>query len=232
MDVAFHDHLLRTGLPIEKREHCGKDCLLNKEKYRELCVAHCGAGGIVDQEIIHHQNGYHMSCPFGKQKVAVPLHEDNALNGVLFAVSARDEAFLPEELDKALEILLIMRSHLQKNMKDKVEQACDPRMKAVLDYLEKESQNNVSLSSLAQHLNLSESRTSSWVSKSFKQTFSQLLLDNRLNKAAHALRNGDESILSIALRFRFCDQAHFSNKFKQRFGLSPLRYRKEARESD
>jgi len=47
----------------------------------------------------------------------------------------------------------------------------------------------------------------------------------RLDTAKHRLRNGDESLRSIALDLGFHDEFHFSHQFKTHVGQSPRAYR-------
>ena len=54
-----------------------------------------------------------------------------------------------------------------------------------------------------------------------------LMLRERLVKAAHALTSGNETVYNIAAENGFKDQFYFSRIFKKYYRLSPLQYRKE-----
>jgi AraC-like DNA-binding protein len=59
-------------------------------------------------------------------------------------------------------------------------------------------------------------------------TFSALVREERLARAARLLRAPEFRALTvteIALRVGFCDAAHFSRCFRQRYGRSPLQFR-------
>jgi AraC family transcriptional regulator len=52
----------------------------------------------------------------------------------------------------------------------------------------------------------------------------------RLTWAAGRLTDSDDTIAQIALQAGFFDQSHFTRTFKSQFGLTPLAYRKAARQ--
>ncbi|HEX8551326.1 MAG TPA: AraC family transcriptional regulator [Abditibacteriaceae bacterium] len=57
-------------------------------------------------------------------------------------------------------------------------------------------------------------------------TPAQYVLERRLSVAAQQLLFSVETIEAIAAATGFCDRFHFSRAFKQRFGTSPVSYRK------
>jgi transcriptional regulator GlxA family with amidase domain len=52
----------------------------------------------------------------------------------------------------------------------------------------------------------------------------------RLTWAAGRLTDSDDGIAQIALDAGFYDQSHFTRTFKRHFGLTPLAYRRAARQ--
>ncbi|HKB29479.1 MAG TPA: AraC family transcriptional regulator [Streptosporangiaceae bacterium] len=52
----------------------------------------------------------------------------------------------------------------------------------------------------------------------------------RLDGAARRLAGSDDAIAEIAVRAGFFDQSHFTRVFKRQFGLTPLAYRRAARQ--
>ncbi|MEI6169332.1 MAG: AraC family transcriptional regulator [bacterium] len=53
------------------------------------------------------------------------------------------------------------------------------------------------------------------------------LMQRRIEEARLLLRHSAFSVKEIASRFNFSDQYYFSNYFKRKTGLSPLKYKKE-----
>jgi len=59
-------------------------------------------------------------------------------------------------------------------------------------------------------------------------SFSQWVRNERLGRARRALASpsfAGESVTELAARFGFCDAAHFSRSFKEKYGCSPKRFR-------
>ena len=55
----------------------------------------------------------------------------------------------------------------------------------------------------------------------------QFLGRSRIDAACRLLRSGGETLAEIALELGYCDQSAFTSQFRQRMGITPLRYRRE-----
>lgn len=101
----------------------------------------------------------------------------------------------------------------------------------LLDYIEKNYQNNISLSELAEHKYF---MNSSYLSRLFKnevgQTFSKYLMEFRLRKAANLLENGLLKINDVAMLAGYNDVSHFIQYFKKIYGCTPEEYRRKKME--
>jgi AraC family transcriptional regulator len=53
------------------------------------------------------------------------------------------------------------------------------------------------------------------------------ILNRRMSAAAQRLRQGDETVLAVALACGFSDLSEFSRRFRSRFGLSPAAFRRK-----
>jgi AraC family transcriptional regulator, exoenzyme S synthesis regulatory protein ExsA len=86
---------------------------------------------------------------------------------------------------------------------------------------------NLSLTEFAQFSN----RSLATFKREFKRIFNippaQWLLQKRLDYAVVLLTNTEKSIADIAAESGFVSNAHFSRTFSQKFGVSPLHYRKQ-----
>ncbi len=63
-----------------------------------------------------------------------------------------------------------------------------------------------------------------------QQSLAKTILDQRLQQCAQFLRRASDrsnSITELAHHWGFRDSSHFSHKFKQRFGISPRKYRQQ-----
>jgi len=72
-----------------------------------------------------------------------------------------------------------------------------------------------------------------YMSRAFKSytgfTMMEYYIKNRLNRACRDLAFSDLNITQIGLEANFYDQAHFIKTFKNRFGITPYKYRKQVR---
>jgi len=79
---------------------------------------------------------------------------------------------------------------------------------------------------IALSVNLSEGLLQSGFKQLFKCTVNQFIVDLRLNKAIDLLDNSEFNITEITYELGIKSRSYFSKVFKERFGISPLEYRK------
>lgn len=88
----------------------------------------------------------------------------------------------------------------------------------------------LSISILAKKLNLDRCYLSTIFKNSTGVSPREYLQDFRLNKSIHLLTHGDLIIEDVAYACGYNSGFHFSKMFRQKFGVSPSKYRKEALE--
>jgi transcriptional regulator GlxA family with amidase domain len=86
---------------------------------------------------------------------------------------------------------------------------------------------NLSLDEFARLCHRSLSSFKRDFKKHFNVSPGKWLLTRRLEYAALLLKNSDLNIAQIAFECGFEDVSHFSKAFKEKFGLSPINFRKE-----
>lgn len=97
---------------------------------------------------------------------------------------------------------------------------------AALAYMENNySHANLSLIEVAAHVSRSPSYFSHLLSKKHRQSFSEMLLYIRLEKAKELLESTDESIQNIAKSVGFSNPNYFSRVFKSSIGKTPRDWR-------
>ena len=71
----------------------------------------------------------------------------------------------------------------------------------------------------------------SWLSREIKQrtgkTYTELIQDKRLSKAAFFLRSTSVKVSEIAVRTGYANISYFHRIFKKKYGVSPAQYRKQ-----
>lgn len=104
------------------------------------------------------------------------------------------------------------------------------RMKLAMTYMEEHYASELRLSELAALADM----TPNYFCHCFKQAVGQspfeYLIRYRLAKAQYALRTTDRSVTEIALGSGFGDVSYFIRLFRERFGMTPKRYRNTAQE--
>jgi AraC family transcriptional regulator len=95
----------------------------------------------------------------------------------------------------------------------------------VLEYIHKYLHQDIKLADLATLLNISESHFSHRFKQAIGITPHQYLLQQRIERAKQLLKEGDLSIMDIALLCGFSSHSHLSKQFRQLTGMTPKAYR-------
>jgi len=98
----------------------------------------------------------------------------------------------------------------------------------VLNFI-RQNLKTVTLSSLAGHFNYSESYMSRFIKRNANLTFSDLLQNTRLDRAAELLRDTELPVASVIAEVGYTGKAHFYRIFQEKFGLTPAELRKKFR---
>lgn len=100
----------------------------------------------------------------------------------------------------------------------------------LVDYIDAHLDQPISLSDLAQLSEVSPQRLIEGFHAGFGTTPAQYIIDQRLQRAARLLGNGHRSIAQVALDTGFSSHSHLTSIFRQRYGMTPTRYRTELSE--
>jgi AraC-like DNA-binding protein len=100
------------------------------------------------------------------------------------------------------------------------------RMNSVFHYLIDNFSKPISLDDIAAIANLSPNAFCRFFKTRTKKTFSQFLLEMRINHACKLLADTEKSIGNICFECGFNNASHFNRYFKQLNGTTPLEYRK------
>ena len=88
----------------------------------------------------------------------------------------------------------------------------------------------ITLEDVSKHVGLTSNYFSALFHREFGISFKQYLIDMRLNYATRLLVSTNQSVTDICYISGFTNFANFSRSFKYRFGISPLKYRKNSSE--
>ncbi len=99
-------------------------------------------------------------------------------------------------------------------------------IQSALDYIRKNYHREISLEEIARQVGLSKYYFSHLFSNEIGENFSTYLSQYRLNRASQLLlENRRENISEIAYQVGFNDPNYFARAFKERFNISPSKYR-------
>ena len=106
------------------------------------------------------------------------------------------------------------------------ESAGTARLKAVLQRVEEEYAQSLTVERMAQGCGCSTSHFMRWFKQMTGSTFTTYLNERRLAVAAERLRQSSDSILYIAGEVGFENLSNFNRQFKARYGVTPREYRR------
>lgn len=86
---------------------------------------------------------------------------------------------------------------------------------------------NITLKDIAQHFSFSPSYCGFLIKEKSGHTFNELLVQLRMEKACELLKQPGFKIYEIADQVGYRYLPYFSRQFKEKFGMTPLEYRKK-----
>ncbi|MBS4534550.1 response regulator [Clostridium sp. D2Q-14] len=99
-----------------------------------------------------------------------------------------------------------------------------------IKYIQDNFQNSITLTDVANHVNLSTSYLSKLFKKELQMKFSVFLTNCKMERARELLENTDESILNISIELGYNESNYFSKVFRKKYGETPSNYRKRKKE--
>ena len=101
------------------------------------------------------------------------------------------------------------------------------RLRRVLEYIAAHLDHDLGLAELASVTGLSPHYFAELFRQRLGKTPHRYVLEQRIERAKHLMRNRTRTILEVALLSGFKDQGHFGRVFRQLVGATPSRYRAE-----
>ena len=103
----------------------------------------------------------------------------------------------------------------------------EQRVKKILEYIEGHYADYITIEDMARQVNISRTECFRCFQRITGQTPLEYLTFYRLGQAAYKLRNTDSSITEICISSGFSQPSYFGKKFREYYGVSPLKYRKQ-----
>ena len=137
-----------------------------------------------------------------------------------------------DESSVASSILKILNDKLAINDKPEVTQTYSYEISKVLDFLNKNYHNNITLKTLSETVNYSEAYLSHLFSNELGVTIIEYLNKLRIEKARIFLDTTSFKVYEIAIKVGFQNTEHFSRLFKKYVGMSPKKYKQTSNDSN
>lgn len=140
-----------------------------------------------------------------------------------FYIHKMDSCQTIEDISTLHDVMCI--DFCQKMLKIKKHQLLSKPIVLALDYIYNHIHYRVTISEIAEHLNLSESYLSKLFHKEMGIPISQYILDKKIDKAKNLLQYSEYTIVEIANYLAFSSQSHFIQVFQKKTGMTPHKYR-------
>lgn len=176
--------------------------------------------------------GIERSSTVWAQEVTLKLQR--LIREILDETNDKSRGYLLAIKSKMYELILtIYRSTFSEDKlsESRGEQTSNPKilvdnLSKIFSYIEENYQDKVTIEDMAQYLGFNPQYFTRYFKKLTGQTFVTFLNDYRLNKAKWLLLNEDDPIIEVASAAGFQSVKRFHHLFKEKFGTSPLKYRK------
>lgn len=120
-------------------------------------------------------------------------------------------------------ILVQLTEPIEKNTDDKSIR----KLKTVLLHIENHYDKKLTVNDMAAQCGYSASHFMRWFKDITGLGFTAYLIEYRLSKAALALRDTDDTVLSISERNGFDNLSNFNRLFKKKFNMTPSQFRRK-----
>jgi AraC-like DNA-binding protein len=101
------------------------------------------------------------------------------------------------------------------------------RTNMIVEYIHDHCSEKITLNDLARLTDLSTFRVSHFIKEALGVSFKRFLNNVRFEKAVELLKESPKSVVDVAKDAGFSDYKRFNNTMKERFGKTPLKFRKE-----
>ena len=118
--------------------------------------------------------------------------------------------------EKALELVRAVHAARSKN-------ALSPKIRKCVHYIHVHLHEKITIHTLSSYVGLSDDYLSVLFKKETGTSVHSYILDKRLQAALHMLKEG-LPCEQVAYHLAFCSQSHFISCFREKYGMTPIKY--------
>src|SRR5690625_5258976 len=102
----------------------------------------------------------------------------------------------------------------------------NPHIEKILRLIDLHISDTLTVQWLAEQIDLSTTHITNLFKQHLDQTIPEYIMLRKVNEIAYELITSTDSVTKIYKKYGFVNQSHFTQRFKQIKGLTPLQYRK------
>lgn len=248
-ELIYENHIVRDTKDEEKQEKIvfdlreGEEVLYHHTYMEERKLLDSIKAGCTADALQYSRN---MDADLGKLSakevnhwknvaiVAITLCTRAAIEGGISpSIAYRISDFYIQKSDGCGDIAQIIkyRDHAVEELTEQVQKKLVRKSSSYVercrDYIEKHYREKIYLTDIAERLGLSETYLSRLFKKETGECLQDYIINIRLERAANLLKYSEESISNIAEYVNFPSQSYMGKVFKEKYQLSPKKYREE-----
>lgn len=218
-------------------------CLIGNEHLEHAWMNHsCASCEIQEITIQFHNNNFLDSLLSKRQFRPIAIMLENAKKGLVFSrpviesvrnrlynLSSKENGFFSvmELINILYELSTDKHSRIlcSSTFANQDESSESRRIQKVINYLHENYQNDIHLSDVAAHVNMSEVSFSRFMKKRTGKNYIEYLNDLRLGIASRQLLDTSRTVAEISYECGFTNLSNFNRIFKKRKGVTPTEFR-------
>lgn len=218
-------------------------CLIGNEHLEHAWMNHsCASCEIHEITIQFHNNNFLDSLLSKRQFRPIAVMLENAKKGLVFSrpviesvrnrlynLSSKENGFFSvmELINILYELSTDKHSRIlcSSTFANQDESSESRRIQKVINYLHENYQNDIHLSDVAAHVNMSEVSFSRFMKKRTGKNYIEYLNDLRLGIASRQLLDTSRTVAEISYECGFTNLSNFNRIFKKRKGVTPTEFR-------
>ncbi len=103
----------------------------------------------------------------------------------------------------------------------------ESNVKQIISYIKSHYMENIHVDDIAKEIGISRTECFRSFKKFTTKTPIEYLLEFRLSSASNMLVSTDDTVLEICTKCGFSNSSYFGKQFKRRYGITPIKYRKQ-----
>lgn len=207
------------------------DCVCLTSKMRVSTFKDCFSDILQNKTILSAYLNESLSVPYYRCALTMHAGNDEYFRETILRMYKQQSDNLPLSAAIIEHLWIVLFSYLVQNYSETAEflvldSVAHAEMITILNYIF-EHYSDITLTDTAEHFHYSVPYLSRTIREQTGKTFSSLLQNYRLERAAEQLEHTEKKVEDICFDVGYKNVSQFIRLFRNRFGITPYRYRKE-----